>query len=231
MEFNIVEVLDDSINNIDLTKSYVYVLELEDERYYIGRTSNFMQRMKEHFMEGSSIYTKKYRPIKIKEVIEEVSSYDERDKTLEYMEKYGWEKVRGYAWCSETLLRKPKLNEKPQKNKSNECIIIDEEEIRTMYLLENKDIIEIGKITNRSPGSIAYSLEKMGIVDRRQLSKGYFAYIFSDLYDECKKNSNTIKETCDANRVKTRGRPKKSELTKEELLNVKTRIREMSKRL
>ena len=44
--------------------------------------------------------------------------------------------------------------------------------------IENKDIIEIGNILNRSPGSIAYSLEVMGIVERRQLSKGYFDYIF-----------------------------------------------------
>ena len=64
-------IIDDNIGNIDLTKNYVYVLELEDERYYIGRTSNFFQRMNEHFGGNGSIYTKKYKPIKIKEVIEE----------------------------------------------------------------------------------------------------------------------------------------------------------------
>lgn len=229
MQFNIVDVLDDSIDNIDLTKSYVYVLELEDNRYYIGRTSNFIQRMKDHFIEGGSIYTKKYKPIKIKEVIEETSCCGERDKTLEYMELYGWENVRGYTWCREILSQKPKLNEKTQKNKSKEPIIYDEEEIRNMYLLENKDIIEIGKCLNRTPGSIAYSLEKMRIVDRRQLSRGYFEYIFSDLYDDCKKNNNAIKEKLYDDRVKARGRPKKSDLTKEELLNVKTKIHEMSK--
>lgn len=52
-----------------------------------------------------------------------------------------------------------------------------------MYLLENKDIIEIGKCLNISPGSVAYNLEKMKIVERRQLSRGYFEYIFSDLYE------------------------------------------------
>lgn len=229
MEFNISNVLDDGIGDIDLTKNYIYVLELEDNRYYVGRTSNFIQRMKDHFLEGGSIYTKKFRPLKIKEVIEEVSFYDERDKTLEYMEIYGWERVRGYAWCHEALSRKPKINEKPQKNKTKEYIILDEDEIRNMYLLENKDIIEIGNIMNRSPGSIAYSLERMGIVDRRQLSRGYFAYTFSDLYDECKKNNNINKEKQDDYRVKLRETPKKSRLTKEELLNVKSKIREMSK--
>jgi predicted GIY-YIG superfamily endonuclease len=229
MEFNILDVLDSSIDNIDLTKSYVYVLELEDNRYYIGRTSNFMQRMKEHFIEGGAIYTKKYKPIKIKEVIEEISCYHERDKTIEYMEIYGWEKVRGYAWCRETLLRKPKISKKKSNNEKTPYIVYDEEYIINMYLLENKDIIQIGKALNRSPGSIAYSLEKMGMVDRRQLSRGYFDYIFSDLYDEYKKNKIAVKETCDYPILKQIDIAEKTDLTKEELLNVKSKIRTMVK--
>ena len=40
MAFNISSVIDNELNidNIDLTKNYVYVLELEDNRYYVGRT-------------------------------------------------------------------------------------------------------------------------------------------------------------------------------------------------
>jgi predicted GIY-YIG superfamily endonuclease len=81
MQFNILDYVSDDIGNIDLTKSYVYVLKLEDDRYYVGRTSNFMQRMNEHFRSGGSEYTKKYKPIKIVEVFEEKDKYDERDKT------------------------------------------------------------------------------------------------------------------------------------------------------
>ena len=66
-----ISLIDDNIENIDLTKNYVYVLELEDERYYVGRTCNFAQRMGEHFGGNGSIYTKKYKPLKIKEVVEE----------------------------------------------------------------------------------------------------------------------------------------------------------------
>lgn len=229
MEFNIVDVLDGGIDNIDLTKSYVYVLELEDNRYYIGRTSNFIQRMKDHFIEGGSIYTKKYKPIKIKEVREEISCYDERDKTLEYMEKYGWENVRGYAWCQQTLSKKPKIKQRKRINENQRYNIYDEEVIRNMYLLENKDIIEIGNFLNRTPGSIAYSLEKIGIVSRRQLSRGYFDYVFNDLYDECKKINTSIKEKRDDNNARLRDMPKRTTLTKEELLNVKWKIIEMSK--
>ena len=179
MSFNILNVLD-NIYNIDLTRSYVYVLELEDNHYYIGRTSNFIQRMNEHFTDNGALYTKKYKPIKIKEVVQEKTCYDERDKTLEYMEKYGWENVRGYAWCRENMSKKPKIKNKTKQSK--EYLINDNDVIiRNMYVIENKDVIEIGNYLNRSPGSIAYSLEKLGIVNRRQLSRGYFDYIFSDL--------------------------------------------------
>ncbi len=216
MEFNIFDYLSDDIGNIDLTRSYVYVLKLEDERYYVGRTSNFMQRMNEHFTLRGSEYTKKYKPIKIVEVIEEKDKYDERDKTLAYMQKYGYEKVRGYAWCQEVILKFPKINNKKVTKIEKYCY---DEDIKNLYLYENKNIIEIGNILNKSPGSIAYILEQMKIVERRQLSRGYFDYIFSELYDKHKrinKKQNKIEENKDV--------IPNSNLTKEELRAIKVRI-------
>jgi hypothetical protein len=216
--------VDETVGNIDLTKSYVYVLELEDERYYIGRTSNFMQRMTEHFGGNGSIYTKKYKPIKIKEVVEESNIYSERDKTLEYMNLHGYEKVRGYTWCSEKMLHPPKIKKKSKENLEKK--VYDNPDIRNMYLVENKDIIEIGNYLNRSPGSIAYSLETMGIVERRQLSRGYFDYIFSDMYDKSKKDREILR--LDMKRIKIDIK-QDSSLSKEELKNIKDRIREKIK--
>ena len=94
----------------------------------------------------------------------------------------------------------------------------DNEEIRNLYENDNKDIIEIGSILNKSPGSISFSLEKMKIVERRQLSRGYFDYVFSDLYDKYKRK----KEPKEEKRVN-------SELTKEALINIKQRVKEMIK--
>lgn len=215
MNFNILDVLPDDINNIDLTRSYVYVLELNNKHYYVGRTSNFLQRMNEHFTGVGAKYTKKYKPTKIIEVNEEINVYDERDKTLEYMNLYGYENVRGYAWCRETLLKKPKIKKK-EKNVIERGY--EDEGIRNLYANENKDIIEIGSILNKSPGSISFSLEKMKIVERRQLSRGYFDYVFSDLYDKYKRK----KEPKEEKRVN-------SELTKEALINIKQRVKEMIK--
>jgi len=214
MNFNIVNVISDNINNIDLTRNYVYVLELVDGRYYIGRTSNFLQRMNEHFSGVGAEYTKKYKPIKIIEVNEEINIYDERDKTIEYMKIHGYDKVRGYAWCKETLLKFPKVK---NKEKSVTEKSYENEEIRNMYVNENKNIIEIGIILSKSPGSIAFSLEKMQIVERRQLSRGYFDYIFSDLYDKYKRKKEKRENMF------------QSDLKKEELINIKKRIKEILK--
>lgn len=220
-------IVDDNIGNIDLTKNYIYVLELEDERYYVGRTSNFFQRMNEHFGGNGSVYTKKYKPIKIKEVIEEKNNSDERDKTLEYMKIYGYEKVRGYAWCSEQLLHPPKIKNKKNVSKI-EKKVYDDANIKDMYLIENKNIIEIGNILNKSPGAIAYALEVMGIVERKQLSRAYFDYTFSYLYEKSKKTNEEKRVE-----LKMKKTEIKSEtlLTKEELKDIKNRIREKIKEL
>ena len=61
--FKLLDCFDESIDNIDITKNYIYVLKLEEDRYYIGRTSNILRRIKEHFTEGGAIYTKKYKPL------------------------------------------------------------------------------------------------------------------------------------------------------------------------
>jgi predicted GIY-YIG superfamily endonuclease len=228
MAFNILSAIDNELNidNIDLTKNYVYVLELEDNRYYVGRTSNFMQRMNEHFTSKGSIYTKKYKPIKIKEIIEEKTLFDEKDKTLEYMKKFGWEKVRGYAWCREKILKEPKIKKNKEIKQNIEYVICDDDiTIKNMYELENRDVIEIGNCLNKSPGSIAYSLERMGIVNRRQLSKGYFDYTFSDLYEKSKKDNILHK---DQNK-NLKNAISKSELTRDELKNIKTKIKSILK--
>jgi hypothetical protein len=236
MAYNIpLSILDKLINidNIDLTRSYVYVLELEDKRYYVGRTSNFIQRMNEHFTENGALYTKKYKPIKIKEVVEEKTCYDERDKTLEYMETYGWENVRGYAWCRETLKQKPKIKNIKESKQIKEYVICDNDiVIRDMYLLENKDVIEIGQNLNISPGSIAYTLEKMKIVNRRQLSRGYFDYVFSDLYEQNKKDNISMKDkiTYQEN-DNLENKYENSKLSKDELKNIKSKISNIIKGL
>lgn len=189
-KFNILNCFDDNIDNLDLTKNYIYVLKLVEDRYYVGRTGNILRRIEEHFTNNGAIYTKAYKPLKVIEVEEEKTNKDERIKTFVYMEKYGWENVRGSYWCS-LKINNP-LNKKLKVNKNNNHMRIelygDDETIKQMYCYENKNIIEIGEKLFRTPGSIAYRLEQLSIVEKRQKAKGYYEYINSDLYKEiCKK--------------------------------------------
>lgn len=123
-ELDILECFDNNIgNNLDLTKNYIYVLKLVEDRYYVGRTINIFRRIQEHFTDGGSIYTKKYKPLKVVEVEEETTTDDERKMTFKYVEKYGWGSVRGSYWCS-LEIPKPniKRNNKPKLKKFKKLI-------------------------------------------------------------------------------------------------------------
>ena len=88
---------------------YIYILELEDNCYYIGRTTNVKQRYKYHKSGNGSAWTKLHKPIRIKEIIENVSPYDEDRYVKEYMALYGIDNVRGGAYVKVNL-------DKVQKN-------------------------------------------------------------------------------------------------------------------
>jgi len=195
-KINILDCFDDSIGNLDITKNYIYVLKLVDDRYYVGRTCNILRRIKEHFTEGGAIYTKKYKPLKVIDVEEEKTSDDEKIKTLSIMEKYGWEKVRGACWCC-LEIKKPNIEKNKKLKPKKEIKIIpneNDEKIKILYSIENENIIEIGKFLEISPGSVANRLEKLDVIKRRQLARGYFEYVESDLYKENIERRNKEKE-------------------------------------
>lgn len=81
----------------------IYVLELEGGKYYVGYTED-PQRIKNHFEGLGALWTRKHKPIKVVEKHEGGSKIMEKEKTLEYMVRYGWENVRGWAWsqCERT---------------------------------------------------------------------------------------------------------------------------------
>lgn len=82
----------------------VYVLRLEKDKYYVGLSpSNSKFRIQQHFDGIGSSWTNLYKPIEVIAVIENGSKQLERETTLEYMRRYGWENVRGAGWTARVL--------------------------------------------------------------------------------------------------------------------------------
>ncbi len=77
----------------------IYILQLEESKYYVGKTSNPAFRIENHFNSNGSAWTKKYKPMSVLEIIPNCDDFDEDKYTLKYMEKYGINNVRGGTFC------------------------------------------------------------------------------------------------------------------------------------
>lgn len=73
----------------------LYVLELTNKKYYVGKTTDVMRRYEEHKSGQGSAWTSKYKPLKLLECKPLQSIHDENNITKDYMKKYGVEHVRG----------------------------------------------------------------------------------------------------------------------------------------
>lgn len=79
---------------------YIYVLQLTNNKYYIGKTNNPDFRIASHFNSNGSSWTKKYKPIKVIKLIPNCDEFDEDRYTKIYMNKYGVENVRGGSYST-----------------------------------------------------------------------------------------------------------------------------------
>ena len=82
---------------------YIYVLLLEQGKYYVGKTTNPEFRLEKHFNYGGSEWTIKYKPVQVLEIIRDCDDYDEDKYTRIYMDKFGIENVRGGSFCQIVL--------------------------------------------------------------------------------------------------------------------------------
>ena len=84
----------------DFTKANIYVLKLQQNKYYIGKTyKHILERYMEHCRGEGSAWTRQYEPICLLEEYLGVNEFDEDKITKQYMAKYGIENVRGGAYC------------------------------------------------------------------------------------------------------------------------------------
>ncbi len=87
---------------------FIYVLLLETNKYYIGKTSNPDFRIEQHLDCNNSSWTKKYKPLHLLD-IKQGDDGDEDKYTLQYMEKYGIDNVRGGSFYETQLSDESKI--------------------------------------------------------------------------------------------------------------------------
>tara|TARA_Y100000817_G_scaffold281384_1_gene245993 strand:- start:292 stop:816 length:525 start_codon:yes stop_codon:yes gene_type:complete len=97
----------------------IYKMNLSGGKKYVGKTTNVERRMDQHFSGNGAKVTKKFKPINAK-VIDEVPGFFsddvEQEHTDHYIEKHGYENVRGGKYTNSKTLKKSS-----QKKKSVTC--------------------------------------------------------------------------------------------------------------
>ena len=88
---------------ITIGMAYIYVLELTDHKYYVGKTDSPIARITDHMDSDGAQWTKLYKPIEIIEVKRTESDFEEDQMTLKYMKKYGIFNVRGGSFVQLNL--------------------------------------------------------------------------------------------------------------------------------
>lgn len=81
----------------------IYVLKLDKNKYYIGRSENVQDRIEAHIQGNGSEYTKRYKVKKVVEIIETDDLFEEDKVTKRYMSKYGIDHVRGGSYTTMEL--------------------------------------------------------------------------------------------------------------------------------
>jgi len=73
----------------------IYIIELENSKYYVGKSDNHNLRIENHNNNLGSEWTKLYKPVRTIDVIHTVDDFDEDKYTLATMRTYGIDNVRG----------------------------------------------------------------------------------------------------------------------------------------
>ena len=84
---------------------YLYILELEYTKIYVGVTKNPNKRIRKHFFGEGAVITEQFMPIKVLDIIEcrptrEEVEQVETNVTENLFDEYGYENVFGGKYCN-----------------------------------------------------------------------------------------------------------------------------------
>jgi predicted GIY-YIG superfamily endonuclease len=81
---------------------YIYVLELTEGKFYVGKSTKLVNRIQDHFSGNGCYWTSLYPVIGVIETIQG-DSFDEDKYVKKYMAKYGIDNVRGGSYSRRAL--------------------------------------------------------------------------------------------------------------------------------
>ena len=113
-------------NNIN-KETFIYKLDLEDGKKYIGKTGNFEKRIKQHYSGDGARVTKKFKPIN-SVLLDSCPGFlaDDIEQlyTNKYIVKYGYNNVRGGKYTNSTTLNPTKTYEETREYMESDVKII-----------------------------------------------------------------------------------------------------------
>ena len=101
----------------------IYILKLENNKYYIGKSDDIGKSYLEHINGTASYWTRKYKPFSINKIISNVTSSEEEKYIIEYMCIYGIDNVRGGLYVTEALDKLQRHTIRKSIWKINNCCI------------------------------------------------------------------------------------------------------------
>ena len=76
----------------------IYVLELQGNKYYVGKTNHTFQRFNQHKSGSGAKWTQKHKVKDLFAFHKDMKDTDENKITIQMMKKYGVRNVRGGSW-------------------------------------------------------------------------------------------------------------------------------------
>lgn len=104
-------------------QKFVYILQLEHHKWYVGKTKDLTKRYEEHKSGKGCEWTKIHRVIKLEKSMMTDDDFQEDLWTKKYMQLYGIDNVRGGSYC-QVLLHDDQIHflEIELRTASNSCL-------------------------------------------------------------------------------------------------------------
>jgi predicted GIY-YIG superfamily endonuclease len=170
----------------------IYIIRLERGNYYVGKSDNPTHRFNQHVAGNGSMWTKKYRPLELVNVITNASHFDEDKHVKELMAIYGIDKVRGGTYVQEILSESQKeIITNEIRGATNKCIRCGKTGhfVNTCWTKNSKNCDRCGRTSHQSSNCYAvthvdgYKLLENPELIIKGIVSGLVEYVIEDIVE------------------------------------------------